>query len=64
MEEKKSYLSKSMWMGLIVAITGLLSSSMPSVHAWVSSNNELILTGVGIVSMVLRSVTKDKVVLW
>jgi|LakMenEpi03Aug12_release.lakeMendotaPanAssembly.Ray.scaffolds.fasta_scaffold08687_12 hypothetical protein len=62
--EKKSYLSKSMWLGLLVAVSGLLSSVLPSFHSWVVENNEFLLMAIGFVSMGLRAITKDKVVLW
>ncbi|NDC96241.1 hypothetical protein EB077_13115 [bacterium] len=62
--EKKSYLSKSMWLGLLIAVSGLLSSVIPSFHEWVISNNEFLLMAIGVVSMGLRAVTKDKIVLW
>jgi len=64
METKPSYLSKSMWVGLITAICGLLSSAMPSVNEWVAGHNDVILMGIGAIGVVLRAVTKDKIVIW
>jgi hypothetical protein len=53
-----------MWLGLLVAVSGLLSSVIPSFHEWVIANNEFLLMAIGVVSMGLRAVTKDKIVLW
>lgn len=64
MESKPSYLSKSMWVGLLTAVAGLLSSSFPSVNEWISGHNDAILMGLGVIGMVLRAVSKDKIVLW
>jgi len=65
METKKAILSKTVWVNALVAIAGILSSFglVPSVGEWIQANSGMILTALGVVGIVLRAVTKDKIVL-
>lgn len=57
--EKSVLLSKTFWCGLLMAASPLI----PSVGAWMNSNGALVASIWGGVTIALRLVTKDKVVL-
>lgn len=57
---KKSYLSKTLWISAITAVAPLFT---PGLSAWISSNPELFSGIVGILFTALRVVTKDKLVI-
>lgn len=63
MEQKKPYLSKTIWMNAIMSVMGIIASFglAHGLNEWMQSNASLIMTGVGIVGIVLRFVTKDKI---
>lgn len=65
MESKSPLLSKTIWLNAIVAIVGVVSSFglIPSVGAWVSAHADVILSALGVVGIVLRAISKDKIVL-
>lgn len=58
-ESKKSaFLSKTLWVNLIMAVVAILSAQWPVVSEYVNGANVAMLFSV--VNMVLRMVTKDK----
>jgi hypothetical protein len=59
--EKKSYLSKTLWVNFIIAGTALF---VPAVSTWISGHageSAMIMAGI---SAGLRLISKDKIVLW
>lgn len=56
MESKKTYLSKSVWLGLVVGIAGFF----PYASGWIAANPELVSHGLGALIIVLRVVTEKK----
>lgn len=57
MQTKKPWLSKMLWMNLLMAVTAIF---VPGVNDWIKNNVEvtsILFTGVNVV---LRLVTKDK----
>ena len=56
---KSVFLSKTFYFGLITAIAPLF----PSVGSWMASNVEMVGMLWGALAVILRMVTKDKVVL-
>lgn len=56
MQSKKTYLSKTLWMNLVIA----LSAFFPGVSEWVAGHPDLFMVGFSVINMVLRAVTKDK----
>jgi len=54
---KKAYLSKTLWVNLIIAIVAFF----PKVSEVVNASQ--VMLGMGFINMVLRMVTKDKIVL-
>tara|TARA_R110000868_G_scaffold117454_1_gene311932 strand:+ start:173 stop:376 length:204 start_codon:yes stop_codon:yes gene_type:complete len=65
MESKSLFLSKTVWVNAIVAAVGIVSSFglVPSVGVWVASHADVIMSGLGVVGIILRAVTKDKIIL-
>lgn len=56
-ENKKPWLSKTLWMNLLMAA----SSFIPSVGSWMSAHTELVMAGWSALNMALRLITKDKI---
>lgn len=54
---KKPYLSKTLWVNLLLAVTAL---ALPSAQAWMSKNPETVAMVFSGLNMVLRLVTKEK----
>ena len=65
METKSPLLSKTIWVNAIVSIIGVIASFgvIGGVNEWVQANSGMILTGLGVIGVALRLITKDKVVL-
>lgn len=61
---KSIFASKTAALGLIVTITGIVGQFVPGVSEWTSAHSEMILTVLGIASVVLRFITKDRVTLF
>jgi hypothetical protein len=61
---KSIFKSKTAAIAFITALAGLVATFVPSVGAFVTSNAESILIGVGLLNVLLRKVTKDKVVIF
>jgi len=55
MQEKSVFLSKTLWVNLILAITAFI----PSVGSWIAAHPDVMVWGVTIVNMALRLITKD-----
>ncbi len=58
-ESKKPWQSKTLIIGALVAIAPFI----PGVSEWITANNDMFINGLGLVFMLLRLVTKDKVVI-
>lgn len=54
---KKPYLSKTILINAALAICAFF----PPALAWMQANMELVVSGVGILNIVLRALTKDKI---
>lgn len=61
METKNWLTSKTIWLGIITSVTGVLSVFLPSVGEWVTAHNALIITIVGGLGIVLRFLTNGKI---
>lgn len=59
MESKKFYLSKTFWIGFLTA----LAPAIPGAMEELAKNPDLIVSTLGAIIMILRFVTKDKVVI-
>lgn len=59
---KKAYMSKTMWANLLMALVALVGAWVPRVPEIVSP--EMVAMIFAGVNMILRLVTKDKLVLW
>ncbi len=57
MESKKPYLSKTIWINLILAV----AMFFPPVHAYLSASPEAIALLFSLVNIVLRFVTKKEI---
>ena len=64
MTTKNIFKSKTAALSFLTALAGAASHFVPSLAEWVASNSSNILTGLGLVAMVLRLVTKDKITLF
>ena len=60
MENKKPWLSKTLWINAVIAIGAL---AYPPVAEYVSSHPDLVLTAMAALNIVLRLVSKDKITL-
>ena len=60
---KAFFKSKTMLANFIVAVAGVVAIWQPDFRAWVQTHPENILMGVGVLNMILRSVTHGKVAL-
>lgn len=58
-QTKKPWQSKTMLLGLVTA----LAPFIPGVSEWITANNDLFLSITGFIFMVLRLITKDKIVI-
>lgn len=56
MDTKKPYLSKTLWLNLIIAI----SAFFPVVQHFITTHSEQVMIGFSLLNMGLRTVTKDK----
>jgi len=63
MESKKPWLSKTVWFGVLTAVAPFIAELSPAAEAWISGNTATIGMIWGALAVVLRLVTKDKVVL-
>jgi len=54
---KKPWLSKTILINAALAVCAFF----PSALAWMQANMELVVAGIGIVNVVLRAITKDKI---
>lgn len=61
---KSIFKSKTAALGFITTLTGALGYFLPEVQEFVASNSNLILIGVGAVSVALRRITNGKVTLF
>ena len=61
---KNVFTSKTAAVALITTVSGIVANFVPSVGEYVATNAALILMGLGVVSFVLRLVTKGKVSLF
>jgi len=59
---KKAWMSKTLWANLLMAVIAVIAVWVPAVASIV--NEEAVLMLFAMVNMVLRLVTKDKIVLW
>ena len=59
---KKAWMSKTLWANLLMAVVAVIAVWVPAVANIV--NEEAVLMLFAMVNMVLRLVTKDKIVLW
>lgn len=57
--KKKAWQSKTLIIGAITAIAPFI----PGVSEWIAANDSMFVSGLGLVFMLLRVVTKDKVVI-
>lgn len=55
--------SKSMIVSFLTAVAGVVGFFVPGVAEWVASHNAAILSGLGVLGMILRVITKDALVL-
>lgn len=63
---KSPWESKTILINFVVMLVGamaLLVPSMVPVKAWIDGNGATIATGLGVIGMILRVVSKDKIVL-
>lgn len=66
MNTKPAYLSKTMWLNFLGGLAAALGIFFPQVlplGSWISAHGMEIGLGWSILNMLLRAVTKDKVVL-
>lgn len=64
---KKPWLSKTVWVNLFLAIVGVIAAFVPGasvVTDWVASHGEVVAMVFGLVNLILRAVTKDKLEFW
>lgn len=57
MENKAPYKSKTLWVNLLMAVAAFF----PAAQAVIQNHPEAVMAGFGIINMVLRLVTKDKI---
>lgn len=56
-ETKKPWLSKTLWMNALLAG----SAFVPSIHGWAVAHTEFVMSAFGVLNMLLRFITKDKI---
>jgi len=59
---KPAYLSKTIYINLLIALAGFVAIWWPPIKEFMSESNLLMLAGV--VNLILRAVTKEKLVLF
>ena len=59
---KKAWMSKTLWANFLISVVAIVAVWVPAVANIV--NEEAVLMLFAMVNMILRLVTKDKVVLW
>jgi hypothetical protein len=59
MDQKQPWKSKTAWISLLIA----LSSFIPDVSGWVSEHSDAFQQAVGLLFLVLRFVSHDKIVI-
>jgi len=59
---KKAWMSKTLWTNMTMAIFAVVAAWVPQVGEIV--NEEAIMMMFAMINMILRLVTKDKIVLW
>jgi hypothetical protein len=65
-DTKVAWLSKTMWLNLIGGLAAAVSAFWPQANAltvFISTNLPMIGMGWGILGMIIRAITKDKIVL-
>jgi len=60
--EKKPWMSKTIWANMLMAILALIGMWVPKVSEIVTS--EMVMMLFAMINMILRLVTKDKMILW
>lgn len=61
---KTIFTSKTAALALVTTLTGVGGTFIPEVNEWVAQNSAVILSILGVVSLGLRLITKDKVTLF
>ena len=61
---KSIFKSKTAAVAFITALAGLVATFVPVVGESVKSNADSVLIGVGLLNVVLRKLTKDKVIIF
>jgi hypothetical protein len=63
MESKPLWQSKTVLLSVLLGLTGILGSLgiIPSVNSWAQGHQDILLTGIGAVGLVLRLVTSGKI---
>lgn len=61
---KSIFSSKTVALSFLTTVAGIVSTFVPNVGEWVAANSGTLLAGLGVLSFVLRLVTKDKVSLF
>jgi hypothetical protein len=61
---KSIFKSKTAALGFVTSLAGAASFFFPEVNDFVAANSGAILAVLGVIGLVLRIVTKDKVVLY
>jgi len=59
---KKAWMSKTLWTNVVMAIFAVVAAWVPKVGEVV--NEEAVIMMFAMINMILRLVTKDKIVLW
>jgi uncharacterized membrane protein YqaE (UPF0057 family) len=54
---KKPWLSKTIWMNVVLAIAAFI----PGVHEWIVANDAIVFAFWAVVNIILRLITKDKI---
>jgi hypothetical protein len=57
MENKKPWLSKTLWINVIMAVVAFI----PPVSAWIVAHPDVLVIGFTLVNVILRLVSKDKI---
>lgn len=61
---KSIFQSKTAALGFVTSLAGVASFFFPTVAEWVAGNSPTILAVLGVIGLILRLATKDKVVLF
>jgi len=61
MENKKSYLSKTLILNTIAALSAMF---YPPLNEWVSAHPQELVIGFSVLNIGLRLITKNKIELW